>query len=582
MKAKDGVYINFMISEEKDILNLKNMIKNYKPISPNDVASLRKKIIKNGKHHLLRFFNEHIKANDENDNTKTNNQKKKPKKNKKANVEKVQPIKENKIEYVEVYRNRVFKASDFQFLHHKIVLGEYTMNTQKAFAIPNDVLKNIPGEYTIAIQPNKSFYFENQGLTQLLNLVEEYYFKYLDKMTYLWYKDKALSIDEYYCFSIQLKEKDFTFNEENNRYELLENTIKISLLGKDWYEIYDNNINITRLARDRYRYDYCNYIDSLQEVPKWYKPVYKSKRPYLQYFEKFNQKVSKSLENLIRKYIYYTQDDVDIQNWSNYKDERNRFGILIDVKFIDEDVDTDMCGWIKGPHFYSQKVRLIYRDSPKGKLYNFGDETIATIEQTIESLKPNEFKDSLNSLIQSVKLKRIVGYNPNKPIYGNTPILGYHVTDYRYKIDNPLLDISDSRYKNAHPKIEDFSAFLEKGIIKKITYFKDPNYMCSKDAQGSPVHCYLLANDKYIALYALDYSKSTYVFKVKDGKIDMAMFLIWSYFSSCYYNKRDGKSIRIETLFSNFGIEYYDNTGSPISKNEERLYQFLLPFCFYY
>lgn len=565
-----------MISEEKDILNLKNMIKNYKPISPNDVASLRKKIIKNGKHHLLRLFNEHIKTNDENDNTKTISRKKKPKKIKKESVVELQTSKKHEIEKVEVCRKKVLKASDFQFHYQKIIHGEYTLKTQRAFAIPNDVLKNIPGEYTIAIQPNKSFYFENQGLTQLLNLVEEYYFKYLDKMTYLWYKDKALSIDKNFKYSLYLNENDFAFNEDNNRYELLENTINISLLGKDWFKSYDNSM-IIRFGRDSYRLEYCNYIDSLQEVPIRYKPIYKNKRSYLPYFEKFNKKVSKSLENLIRKYIYYTQEDVDVRNWSNYKDDYKRYSVRVDVNFIDDDVDADMCGWIDGPHFYSKKVALKNNNYSKGKLYNFWDETISVLEQTIESLKSNEFYESLNSLIQSVKLKHIIG-NVSDAAFYYPP----RETEFRYWISNPLLDISEERYYGEHYNVEEYEYKLKFGHIKKIAYFIDPNYVYSKDLfTNNSVACYLLANDKYIALYALDYSKSTYVFKVKEGKIDMAMFLIWAYFSSCYYNKREFKSISIERLFPYFGIECYDNTGSPISKNEDGVYQFILPFCFY-
>ena len=43
-----------------------------------------------------------------------------------------------------------------------------------------------------------------------------------------------------------------------------------------------------------------------------------------------------------------------------------------------------------------------------------------------------------------------------------------------------------------------------------------------------------------------------------------------------------GETIRVERLFSYFGIEWYDNTGSPIYINEEGLYQFKLPYCFYH
>lgn len=105
--------------------------------------------------------------------------------------------------------------------------------------------------------------------------------------------------------------------------------------------------------------------------------------------------------------------------------------------------------------------------------------------------------------------------------------------------------------------------------------------MFSKSTSWDYVDCYLLANDEYTALYALDSAKSTYVFKVKSGCIDKAMFLIWSYFSLPSNNKRERKSIYIEYLFSYFGIEWYDNTCPPILKSEEWFCQFNLPpyFC---
>ena len=154
-------------------------------------------------------------------------------------------------------------------------------------------------------------------------------------------------------------------------------------------------------------------------------------------------------------------------------------------------------------------------------------------------------------------------------------------TKYIYGLYNRLLDISDKHYVLGHPKVEEYTHKLQLGYINRIAYFIDLNYMLSQEWPGKNIDCYLLANDEYIALYALDYSKSTYIFKVKKGYVDMAMFLIWSYFSSCIYNKREGKSIGIEHLFAYFGIEWYDNTGSPIYKNKEGLYQFILPWYFY-
>ena len=152
---------------------------------------------------------------------------------------------------------------------------------------------------------------------------------------------------------------------------------------------------------------------------------------------------------------------------------------------------------------------------------------------------------------------------------------------YKYIINDRLLDISDEHYMLGHPRIEEYVHKLQMGYINRIAYFHDPNYMYSQEFPGKSVECYLLANDEYIALYALDYTKSTYVFKVKKGCVDIAMFLIWAYFSSRIYNKRQGKTIYIERLFSYFGIEWYDNTGSPISKNKDGLYQFILPCRFY-
>ena len=46
MKTKNCGYRNFLIRKEKDILELKDLINNYKPISQNDIAFLLEKLKK--------------------------------------------------------------------------------------------------------------------------------------------------------------------------------------------------------------------------------------------------------------------------------------------------------------------------------------------------------------------------------------------------------------------------------------------------------------------------------------------------------------------------------------------------------
>ena len=245
--------------------------------------------------------------------------------------------------------------------------------------------------------------------------------------------------------------------------------------------------------------------------------------------------------------------------------------------------DEDTYEFINTPSFsFLQDIAFEFGNTPKGIFYEYNDDTIKDIESSIEMIKNDRLYNMLNTNIQSIKTKNKIEVLSEEYLLGGYPLFCLDSkTRYVYKITNRLLDISDKHYLISHPKIEDYTHKLQLGYINRIAYFQDPNYMVSQESPGKYVDCYLLANDEYIALYALDSSKSTYVFKIKSGCIDKAMFLIWSYFSSRIYNKREGKSIQIEHLFSCFGIEWYDNTGSPISKNKDGLYQFILPCRFY-
>lgn len=547
MSAKDGVYTGFVISDEKDILDLKNRIKYYKPISQNDIAFLHRKLEKRGKNHLVKFFEKHIMGMDYSHKIEQTEQ---PKKKEKPSIEK------------EVYRTKKCKASDFQFYDKEIRLGKYILNTERAFSIPSSILQKIEGEFIVRIHSDKTFYIDNHGLSKLLYLVEDYCFSYLDNACDEWIYDMIDSIEKDINRYLYLDIKNFALNETNGKYELKDDAIKYCLISKE-------------VLRRKFR----EFVNDKTNIPQIYRDKYKLKFPYAEQVDKFNEEFTMNLKNIIRKYVYYTQEDLEVVKWRDlgyYKPL-----ICVDFKLTDDDSNKGIIEWIStDSFFYYQKIELNITQAPRGALYGFSDEMIRAIEETIESLKEDSSYDLFNACIRSVKTKQSVQYETDKYISNYSTVSTYD-DKYIYKVDNPLLDISDKHYLIGHPKVEDYTFYLNTGYVNKIACFWDPNYMLSQDLTGKYVPCYLLANDEYVVLYALDYSKSTYVFKVKKGCIEMAMFFIWAYFSSWLYNKREGKSLRVERLFSYFGIEWYDNTGSHISKNDEGLYQFILPICFY-
>ena len=545
MKTKDGVYTGFIIIEEKDILELKYMIKNYKPISENDIAFLHHKLEKKGKIHLVKFFEKHImgKCVTQNPHKSVSNLKKK-----------------TKYTEVEKFQTKICKASDFQINYKEIRVENYVLCTERAFYIPSSILKEIHETFTIRIQPDKTFYFENQGFSRLLKLVENYCFSYLNSMCEYWFKDVIDSIQKNVKRRIYLQTSQFVHNDINGRYELKDKAIQYSPLSKELL-----------------RYGFYEFVNEYINIPQIYRDNYKRKFPYSKQIDQFNKKFDTNLTNIIRKYVYYTEKDLEVFKWGGYTPS-----IHIDFKLTDADTGKGINEWINiDSCLYYQQIELDIDYAPKGSLYDFGDEAESAIEKILESLKEDSAFDLLKACYESIKTKQTVKYESNKYISNNSTTYTYD-TKYRYRINNPLLDISDKHYRVGHSKVEDYEYKLLNGLIHKIAYFMDQNMMYSQEWPGGKyVDCYLLTNDEYIVLYALDYSKSTYVFKVKKGYIDIAMFFIWSYFSSSLYNKREGKSIRVERLFSYFGIEWYDNTGSPISKNEDGLYQFILPVCFY-
>lgn len=86
------------------------------------------------------------------------------------------------------------KASDFQFCEKVIKFGEYVLATERTFAIQHSILGKIEREFTIKTCTNKTFYFEDHGLTQLLGLVEEYCYSILDIKCKKWFDEKIKAI----------------------------------------------------------------------------------------------------------------------------------------------------------------------------------------------------------------------------------------------------------------------------------------------------------------------------------------------------------------------------------------------------
>lgn len=545
MDAKDGVYAEFKIEDEGDIIRLKNLTKTYKPISQNDIAHLLKMLEKKGREHLVPFFKKHIMGIvDAKDLQVSTPQPKKKKKRK---------------EIDECYQRVSRKASDFQFNGREIKVGRYILGTNLEFAISPRVLKKIKGDFNIRIYDNGNFDFETDELDRLLNLVEVYSYSFLDGKCKKFFNKKIDSIALYAEREFTLKYNDFGINEANGRYELKYNAVKYSLLNKD-----DMLWNFSRL------------LAAQKHIPQKYRDSYESKGILAYLVDKFNDEFRTCLTNLLRKDVYYTEKDCEVVAW-NYETYRPSIYVYFRL------VEYDKYPSITLPSFsFSRNISFRFFNLPSGEPYNFSNESIEAIDACMaKMLKSDDYYPLLNVNLQSIKERKNVERVFNRECWG---AVSYDIEGKKHTVTSAdcLLDISDEHYLIAHSRIsKDYTQLLRSGRIDRIAYFRDRNRVHSNTSYwDNGVDCYLLANDEYIELNALDSSKSTYIFKVKKGCIDAAMFLIWSYFSSHIENKREYKHIGIEYLFSYFGIEWYNNTGSPITRGEDGLYQFDLPCIF--
>lgn len=557
MEEKGGRYARFEIRNVKDLLELKELIQKW-PISSKEKDTLYEKLKKGGNKHLVVLFEIYImgKRSSSKSRITTTKPTLKP-------VPKPVPQKKKIKTQRETYQQITCKASDFKFKNGEIRMGIYVCETKRSFCIHSSILKNIQGEFTIQIRPGQTFYFENHGLTKLLGLVEEYCHSILDEKCEEWFQNKIDTIKTNVIRSFDLRFSDFIFNEENKRYEIKDNAIKYSPLDRNFLLL-----------------DFSCYVDRLKTIPPIYRTSYLGKQNLAKLIDKFTKEFRNCLADILRKDVYYTSKDIEAIEWSytgSYKPS-------IHVWFNLVDEYEGVCETIITPSFvYVQDVVFRFHNLPKGTPFEFGDETIKDIESSVEQVVGCGMDDLLSVSIQSIKQRKKIDIVKNVRPSGGYSIINCldGSTMYHLKSAGCLLDISDEHYLKAHPRVEDYTYILQTGRINKIAYFRDPNWVLSQESPDCGVECYLLANDQYIVLYALDRTKSTYVFKVKKGCVDKAMFLIWTYFSSCIYNKREGKSIDIRYLFSYFGIEWYDNMGSPISKNEDGIYQFNLPLYFY-
>lgn len=524
MEAKDGVYTGFVISDERDILELKNRIKYYKPISPNDIAFLHHKLEKKGDEDLILLFERLIM---------------------------------NKINLI---NEAVVHARDLMLEDKKITYGDYVCISESVFRVHKSVLGKIPGEYTVHMYSNGKFKFANNGLRVLLKKIEDYSEAFLYRKSDNWLKTN-IRLEEFFDFKIRLDWYNFVFNEE-----------------KQIYELSDGAVKYRPLCRSNLEQQYLDYIGSIRKIPPACKNKFRAKRLCSVYVDKVNSEFCASLTDYIRKYIYYTKEDVEVIDW--YTNNYNNPVILMRfATFPNDFMRLDVVDVINVPSIdYSTRFWGEINGVPKGKLYVFSKEALQDIEYTLAGIKDNPYYEFLSANVQSLRCKKRMCFEKDS-IFGGA--VRKDDGKYSYWVSNPLLDISDGRYEIAHPRITSFSCLLECLSVDKVLYFRDLNYHKSKERTCEPIECYLMVNDNNVILYELDASKSTYYFKVEKNCMEKAIFLIWSYFSSHIYNRREFKWIRIRNLFSHFGIVKFNNHLPSLSEDKEGRYDFELPECFY-
>lgn len=434
------------------------------------------------------------------------------------------------------------------FMNGRIQYGNYVMNTKQAFAVHKSIMAKVEGAYRIKLCHDNTFYFEKGELPRLLIVVENACHDFISHQLKGWTKNKLEKINEYIAYVRDINFKVFveidteSFDEDTQTYKM---------------SLKDIPFNLIDLQKEgEWKYEYESKVKDLVLIPSVYRESYIKTYPNPLHLNEINRTFRDEVISIIKENCSYTIDEYELDELYG----KSKKGFNVSVKRA-----NDTLGHVILLPYLSDSIDIMVKQIKNpGKLFHFTQDSKTSIKEAINGCQFNEYSRLDIQLDKCLKL-----------INGDEKMTDYVVWRYPYFGYgglNPLYNINDDRYEECHPRCDELFTNYIRGKYNNILYFRDPNAHCSSD-NLYPFRCYLLVRGKYIVLFALNSDLSTYVFRIDEDKTEMALFLIWAYFSSYLCNKREGKHLMIGYLFKNFGIEGYWRVD-PISKNENVTYNF--------
>ena len=437
-------------------------------------------------------------------------------------------------------------GNKFQIENGCIRLDEYVLRTVQAIAVPDNLMMEVIGTYSVRKKSDGTFSMRQGDLPRLLENAEKACYDCIERQISGWVEEVR-------------KQLKLHINEKEYKETWMVDIDRIQGMGDYKYTIHNKPcILIDHSLKYKLNETYRNLVNTCNRVPQTFKDAYLKKYPKLLLIGKIESAFTRELYRLIKENINYSKDDDEI-----FGKKQQRKSIFVNVTNNTlEYVGVIDCHQIELSLIDSVISLCILPERPYGKIYHFSQGSIQLIEQCLSKFSI-PYGETLKKVLKS-RLDYIKGeQQTNSSLVDNV---------YPYDNGCPLYNIKNKRYAHNHKKCQNlFYDYVMNGC-KHILYFWDPNMFYSH-YESKPVSCYILQIGNYIRLYSLDYSKSTYVFVVRQGMEGVALFFIWSYFSSYIYNKREGMPLCIKSAYEVFGIVGF-RREEPVSKDELGYYIF--------
>lgn len=437
-----------------------------------------------------------------------------------------------------------FPGKSFIMKNGCVKIGKYIMKTNYAYDLPDGMMKQVQGIYTIHKLVDGTFYFGTGQFGVMRKEIERLCHIHIGNKLKKWEKEELVYISSYIRNKVSVY-ISMILSPDLSKYDV----------KTDSYPLIVDYQQLPKFERQLPYRNYPDFINQIKEIPVEYRKSYLVKHPQWSLLERINEQFKEGLMNLINSEFSYTAADRELDEMEG------KLGIPFTLMSVNN-CSIESARYISIPAAETNKLLQLTCKRHPGKLFKFSKEGIESISQIVNilSLENNGSLPNILDMKSQLIKGKYIKYE-SQDLYGGC-----------YYLTNLLYDIKDNRYEKSHPKCWHLFNSGTPERCRHILYFKDPNLMCSHDSY-TPIRCYMICMDRHIRLFELDSTKSTYAFTIREGMMEPAIFLLWSYFSSYLVNKRQDKELLIEHLFDAFGIKYWFREN-PISKFDDGDYFF--------